>query len=72
MTALEIEQPDGQTRKLVVCLDFSHLPYRDLYTALRPMAKIGTWGLSLPTEKCMRTRLYWFISQALNMFSKGD
>lgn len=53
-------------------LDFSHLPYWDLFAALRPIAKIGTWGLDPPTEKRLRTRLRWFINQTLNMLSKGD
>lgn len=53
-------------------LDVSHLPYWDLYAALRPITKIATWGLDSPTEKRMRAGLKWFISQALNILSKGD
>lgn len=53
-------------------LDFSHLPYWDLCAALRPIAKIATWGLDPPTEKRMRAELKWFISQAFDKLSKGD
>lgn len=53
-------------------LDFSHLPYWDLYAALRSIAKIAGWGLDPPTEKRLRARLRWFINQALNILSKGD
>lgn len=53
-------------------LDFRSLPYWDLYAALRPIAKIATWGLDPSTEKRMRDRLRWFINQAFDMLSKGD
>lgn len=56
----------------LVPLDVSHLPYWDLCAALRPIAKIATWGLDPPTEKRMRAGLKWFISQAFDKLSKGD
>jgi aminoglycoside phosphotransferase (APT) family kinase protein len=46
-------------------IDFTLLPYWDLCAALRPIAQISQWGLDDTTEKTMRERHRWFITQAL-------
>jgi aminoglycoside phosphotransferase (APT) family kinase protein len=48
----------------MAAIDFSNLPYWDLYAALRPISQIAGWGLDETTEKLMRERLRWFIAQA--------
>ena len=54
-------------------IDFTHLPYWDLYAALRPAANIAEWGLDDTTEKTMREGHRWFIAQALESLAfKGD
>lgn len=45
-------------------IDFTHLPYWDLCAALRPVAQIAQWGLDDTTEKTMRERHRWFVTQA--------
>jgi aminoglycoside phosphotransferase (APT) family kinase protein len=45
-------------------VDFTNLPYWDLYAALRRIYQIAGWGLDEMTEKAMRERLRWFVSQA--------
>jgi aminoglycoside phosphotransferase (APT) family kinase protein len=46
--------------------DLTHLPYWDLYAALRPVANISTWGFDAVTEKTMRDKHRSFVAQALN------
>ncbi len=48
----------------LTALDFTHLPYWDLWAALRPAAKLGEWGLDARTEQTMRESLRAFIAQA--------
>lgn len=50
-------------------IDFTGLPYWDLCAALRPIAKIAGWGLDDITEKTMRERHRWFVTQAFNTLS---
>jgi aminoglycoside phosphotransferase (APT) family kinase protein len=50
-------------------IDFTNLPYWDLCAALRPASKIGTWGLDDLTEKTMRERHRWFITQVFKNLS---
>lgn len=45
-------------------IDFTYLPYWDLYAALRPCSKIGNWGLDADAENAMRESHHWFIQQA--------
>jgi aminoglycoside phosphotransferase (APT) family kinase protein len=54
-------------------IDFTHLPYWDLYAALRRAANIAEWGLDDTTEKTMREGLRWFVTQAFEkLLVKGD
>ena len=46
-------------------IDFTHLPYWDLWAALRPVAQLAQWGLDDTTERTMRERHRWFVTQAL-------
>jgi aminoglycoside phosphotransferase (APT) family kinase protein len=45
-------------------VDFTNLPYWDLYAALRRIDQIAGWGLDEITEKTMRERLRLFVAQA--------
>ena len=45
-------------------IDFSNLPYWDLFAALRPIAKLAAWCLDEDIEETMRERHSWFVSQA--------
>ena len=49
----------------LTAIDFSNLPYWDLYAALRPIATLAQWGLDPITEKTMREQHRWFVTQAL-------
>jgi len=48
-------------------IDFTHLPYWDLCAALRPIAQMAQWGLDETTEKTMREKHRWFVTQAFKM-----
>jgi aminoglycoside phosphotransferase (APT) family kinase protein len=50
-------------------IDFKHLPYWDLCAALRPVAQMAQWGLDDITERTMRKRHRWFVTQALEKLS---
>jgi aminoglycoside phosphotransferase (APT) family kinase protein len=50
-------------------VNFTHLPYWDLCAALRPASKIAKWGLDAMTEKTMRERHKWFITQGFEKLS---
>jgi len=50
-------------------IDFSHLPYWDLCAALRPVAQISQWGLDDATERTMREKHRWFVTQAFERLS---
>ncbi len=50
-------------------IDFTHLPYWDLCAALRPVAQIAQWGLDDTTERTMRERHRWFVTQAFEKLS---
>ncbi len=47
--------------------DFTHLPYWDLCSALRPVGKLETWGLEPSVEATMRIKHQHFVEQALSM-----
>ncbi len=46
-------------------IDTSNLPAWDLWAALRPCGKLGTWGLEPDDERRMRDQHAWFVDQAL-------
>jgi aminoglycoside phosphotransferase (APT) family kinase protein len=50
-------------------IDFTHLPHWDLCAALRPVAQIAQWGLDDATERTMRERHRWFVTQAFEKLS---
>ncbi len=50
-------------------IDFTHLPYWDLCAALRPVAQLAQCGLDDITERTMRERHRWFITQAFEKLS---
>jgi aminoglycoside phosphotransferase (APT) family kinase protein len=50
-------------------IDFTHLPYWDLCAALRRVAQIAQWGLDDTTERTMRERHRWFVTQAFEKLS---
>jgi len=50
-------------------IDFTNLPYWDLYAALRPISQIAEWGLDDTAEKTMRERHKWFVAQAFKWMS---
>jgi hypothetical protein len=58
-----------QHYQAITSIDFTNLPYWDLYAALRPISKIAGWGLDDLTEKNMRERHRWFTAQALEKIS---
>lgn len=45
-------------------IDFSNLPYWDLFAALRPIAKLAAWCIDEDIEETMRKRHQWFVAQA--------
>jgi aminoglycoside phosphotransferase (APT) family kinase protein len=51
--------------QLMTTIDFTNLPFWDLCAALRPISQIAGWGLDETTEKLMRERHRWFVTQAL-------
>jgi aminoglycoside phosphotransferase (APT) family kinase protein len=53
-----------QHYQAVTALDFTNLPYWDLYAALRPASKLSEWAGDVVTEKRMRDGHLHFISQA--------
>jgi aminoglycoside phosphotransferase (APT) family kinase protein len=50
-------------------IDFTHLPYWDLCAALRRVAQIAQWGLDTTTERTMREKHRWFVTQAFEKLS---
>ncbi|HYN89206.1 MAG TPA: phosphotransferase [Ardenticatenaceae bacterium] len=46
-------------------IDLTNLPYWDLWAALRPIPKLGDWGVDAVVEQAMREGLRSFIAQAL-------
>jgi aminoglycoside phosphotransferase (APT) family kinase protein len=50
-------------------IDFTNLPYWDLFAALRPASQFAAWAPDELTEKTMRERHTWFIAQALKKLS---
>ncbi len=48
----------------ITSLDYTNLPYWDLFAALRPASKISEWANDPYKEKIMREQHRWFVSQA--------
>ncbi|MEP7293022.1 MAG: phosphotransferase [Chloroflexota bacterium] len=53
-------------------IDLTHLPYWDLYAALRPAFRIGDWAGDALVEARMRDRHRWFITQAFARLKAGS
>jgi aminoglycoside phosphotransferase (APT) family kinase protein len=51
-------------------VDLTHLPYWDLYAALRPASQLSQWALDEATERKMRARHHLFITQAFNRLAR--
>ena len=60
-----------QQYQVMANIDFNYLPYWDLFAALRPIARIATWGLDENIEKTMRARHQWFVAQAFENLHSG-
>ena len=58
-----------QQYQSMTIIDFTHLPYWDLCAALRPLAQIAQWDLDDTTERTMRERHRWFVTQAFEKLS---
>lgn len=52
-------------------IDFSNLPYWDLFAALRPIAKLAAWCIDECIEETMRERHQWFVAQAFENMHSG-
>jgi aminoglycoside phosphotransferase (APT) family kinase protein len=50
-------------------LDYTNLPYWELYAALRPIWKISTWAADAAAEQQMRERHLWFTAQAFRQLN---
>ncbi|MFD1774086.1 phosphotransferase family protein [Paenibacillus rhizophilus] len=55
-----------QYRSMMTAIDFTNLPYWDLYAALR-LSKFPDWGLDKITEDTMRERHHWFVTESLHI-----
>ena len=69
--AFGVEALDNFTQyyKSITALDYTNLPYWDLGAALRPAHKIGEWAGDALTEKRMRERHKYFVTQAFEKLS---
>lgn len=63
--------------KSLTKIDFSNLPYWDLFAALRPASKLDKWASDWPsldrsdiTEDTMREGHNWFVNQAFEKISR--
>jgi aminoglycoside phosphotransferase (APT) family kinase protein len=61
---IDAMQSFTQQYRSMTTVDFTHLPHWDLCAALRPVAQIAQWGLDDLTERTMRERHRWFVTQA--------
>jgi aminoglycoside phosphotransferase (APT) family kinase protein len=52
-------------QSMMPSVDFTNLPYWDLYAALRPVSAISGWGLDPLRKRNMRERHQGFVAQAL-------
>lgn len=51
--------------RAMTTIDFTNLPYWDLYAALRPAFRISEWAANEAIEKIWRAEHRWFTTQAL-------
>ena len=58
-----------QQYQSLTTIDFTNLPYWDLFAALRPASQFAAWAPDELTEKTMRERHSWFITQAFEKLS---
>ena len=58
-----------QQYQSLTTIDFTNLPYWDLFAALRPASQFAAWAPDELTEKTMRERHSWFITQAFDKLS---
>jgi aminoglycoside phosphotransferase (APT) family kinase protein len=56
-------------KSMMIKMDYTNLPYWELCAALRPASKISDWGLDHSTEKTMRERHRWFVTEAIQKLS---
>ena len=66
---IEAMQHFTQQYQSITPIDFTNLPYWDLCAALRRVAQIAQWGLDDTTERTMRERHRWFVTQAFEKLS---
>ena len=66
---IEAMQHFTQQYQSMTPIDFTNLPYWDLCAALRRVAQIAQWGLDDTTERTMRERHRWFVTQAFEKLS---
>lgn len=65
--------PDAMNRftreyeSMLTAVDFTNLPYWDLWADVRLGSRVEAWGLDDATKKAMRDREEVFVSQALGM-----
>lgn len=52
--------------RTLTTIDFTDLPYWDLYAALGPASKLSDWGLDVSREQTMREGLRIFAAQAFD------
>lgn len=57
-----------QYQSMMPAMDFNNLAYWDLCAALQPASVLSEWGLEESTEKRMRERHKWFVTQAFENF----
>jgi aminoglycoside phosphotransferase (APT) family kinase protein len=62
---LDFTQQYQKSQTAIPPLDFANLAFWELWAALRPAGKLGTWGLDPAVEARMRERHRWFVNQAL-------
>jgi aminoglycoside phosphotransferase (APT) family kinase protein len=61
-----------QQYRSMTTIDFTNLAYWDLCAALRPVAQMAQWGLDDTTERTMRERHRWFVTQAFEKLSFNE
>jgi aminoglycoside phosphotransferase (APT) family kinase protein len=72
--ALGIDAMEAFTRRyasIATAVDFTDLPYWDLWADLRLAGRTSEWGLDAITEKAMRAGHEAFVAQAPRQFSFG-
>lgn len=57
-------------RQLMPALDYAHLRYYDLFSALRPAGQLGEWAGDVERERVMQEQHGWFVARALEAIDK--